>query len=167
MHRGQQFPDDSVEVFRGVPGTLDTSNVGSHWSESESVAHSFRKNHEYYGLPHGTLVRGYLPASSVETDPTVLKRKGVGDTQDSESAIANEREVTAKEGAPVTIKSITTFEPKKKSRAYKSAAETIRNIPTNPDYRNEGDEEKLNAAYGTINRAIRTRTYKRGKQGTA
>lgn len=164
MDRGPQFPEEAVEVVRGTPRRqVDPSNAGEHWTTDESVANYFRGR-------EGTIIRAEVPQSSVETNPEVLAAKGVGDTQDFEGGPINEKEVTVKKGAPITIKSTTRSGPIVRSRAYRDAQATIRKAPPNDDYKpadwTAEDDKKVDEAYRTVNRR-RTRTYKKGRSGQA
>lgn len=162
MDRGPQFPEEAVEIVRGTPRRVDPSNAGEHWTTDESVANYFRGR-------EGTIIRAEVPQSSIETNPEVLRSKGVGDTQDNEFGPLNEKEVTVKKGAPITIKSTTRYGPIVRSRSYKDAQETIRSEP-HPDYPRGDwtaeDDKKVDEAYRTVNRR-RTRTYKKGRSGKA
>jgi hypothetical protein len=152
---------DGVEVVRGVRGVnLNKESVGSHWTTNPNVAGYFASNEASRGSSRGSsIINAVVPNSSVESDASVLRSKGVGDTQRHEGGPINESEVTVRKGAPVKVKSITHVGPKKRGKVHKEAEKIENEVPISTDYQQPGDSEKLERASKTLDRT-RTRTFK-------
>lgn len=150
----------SFDVERGLPtNKVDTSKLGSHWTVEPRVADYFTRRGNWTVNNASAVIKGELPISSVETDKRTLVNKGVTSGYNPyEQGIMDEKEVTAKDNAPIKVKSITTWGPKTESKATRQARETLKSIPSNVDYRKPGDSERAVEALGKLTRK-RTRTY--------
>jgi hypothetical protein len=147
----------AADVFRGT-SSLKPSNVGSHFSADKTIA-------GWFGGRRGVVINAEIPISSMETDTATLKRKGVGDTQDWEGGPADEKEITARTGAPIKVKSVTRRGPlasTKSIEAARSAYNPNRTIDFYTDEENEA-HSKLGARF----HRARTRTYKKPREMTA
>lgn len=159
-------PELSVTAYRGSRGhSTNSNNLGSHWSTDPGVAEYFQSNglDGRSGLRSSKRITAEIPISSIETDPAILKRKGVGDTQRYEGGPINEKEITVSKGAPVSVRSISTFGPKTKTTVSKDAEAIESNIPRSVDYQQPGDSDLLEKVSKTLDRS-RTRTYKKSRE---
>ena len=149
-------PELSANVFRGT-SSVNPSNVGSHYSTSRSVAAHFQPR-------TGALINAEIPISSMETNTDVLVKKGVmrGGNLSSEGGPLDEKEVTARPGAPIKVKSIEFQGPKVNTKSIKDAKDRYR--PNGyVDYMTKEEKEEQGNLAQRLNR-VRTRTYKRGRE---
>jgi hypothetical protein len=111
-------PDLSFEVQRGVPfnARKTSGSAGIHWTASPKTANHFATSYpiqpwskpDFKKVREGRWVKGHIftgsvPLSSVETNNKTLY--DVGNTGE----FPEEKEVTAKRGAPVQVKARTTL----------------------------------------------------------
>lgn len=152
----------SFPVTRGIKtNKVNTEALGSHWSTEPRIAHDFqRKSYGHFPFQGTARINAEIPMGSVETDTNVLRSKRVGRefTQHLEGGYADEKEVTARSGAPIKVHSITTVGPKKRTRANKALEKATDDVSTIVDYQDPGDSELLDKGYKTFHRS-RTRTY--------
>lgn len=150
-------PELAADVFRGT-SSLKPSNVGSHFSADKWIASGFSGR-------RGVVINAEVPISSMETDTATLIKKGVGDTQAWEGGPADEKEVTARTGAPIKVKSVTRRGPlasTKSIEAARSAYNPNRTLDFYTDAENE-EHSKMGARF----HRERTRTYKKPREMTA
>ena len=148
-------PELSANVFRGI-GSVNPSNVGSHYSASKDVA-------AYFQPRSGALINAEIPISSMETDTAVLHKKGVmrGGNLSSESDPIDEKEVTARTGSPIKVKSIEFQGPKVNTKSIKEAKDRYRPNASVDYMSSEEKEEQFNLSK-RLNK-VRTRTYRKGR----
>lgn len=93
-HRG-------IRLRSGNNFKIDKSALGMHWSTDETVAQDFGGRNY---MPEDTrVIHAKIPLSSVETDPTVLKERGVVNPHTPHNMAREEAEVPVKSGAPVYV----------------------------------------------------------------
>lgn len=84
--------------------TLDTENLGSHWSTDPAVAQRF--SHKWdtptWRAKYARIIHATVPVSSVETSSEEIRKRGV-DTH----GVLNESEVPVRKGATVKVTGIT------------------------------------------------------------
>ena len=151
--RGQwEQPELSANVFRGT-NSVDPKAVGSHFSADEDVARWFRGNRK------GVIINAEIPISSMETNTDVLTKKGVlkGPNLTSETDPRDEKEVTAKTGAPIKVKSVTRLGPKANTKSIKKARDEYNPNRTIDYYTDE--ENAAHSKMGARFHRNRTRTF--------
>ena len=155
-------PELSIPVTRGIrTNRVDTNSLGSHWTTDPGVADYFQNNGtSRMPFKNTASIDAEIPLGSIETDTNTLNNKRVGGkfTQNNEGGPMNEGEITARSGAPIKVKSITTIGPKKPTRISKAVEEAVSNVPISVDYQRPGDSEIEMRAYDTLQRR-RTRRY--------
>jgi len=88
-------PELSSTVFRGLKNSPNSdTGLGMHWSTDPKVARSFAGQ-------FGTVLHGEVPISAIETDPQVLKNKGVNSR--NEEQLDPESELPIKAGSTVQV----------------------------------------------------------------
>jgi hypothetical protein len=100
----------------------------------------------------------------METNTDVLAKKGVmrEGNLSSEGGPLDEKEVTARTGAPIKVKSIKFHGPKANTKSIKEARDNYR-PNRSVDYMTESEKEEQGNLAQRLNR-VRTRTYKRGRE---
>lgn len=106
--------EDQFEVHRGLKlhsgnnFSIDTSNLGMHWSSDPKIAAKAA------GIEHMVdavrVVHARVPKSSVETDPKILKERFVN------SPTHFEKEIPVKENSPVQVTGVTEFKERSKGK---------------------------------------------------
>jgi len=105
----QFFAHRGLRIHSGNNFAVNESAVGMHWSTIPAIAeHYSGKNYQPGGA---TILSASIPISSVETDRTKLKEKGV-DTK----MYGFEQEVSVKEGAPIYVTKKSTFGWKQRAK---------------------------------------------------
>jgi len=105
----QFFAHRGLRIHSGNNFAVNESAVGMHWSTIPAIAEHFSgKNYQPGGA---TILSASIPMSSLETDSEKMKQKGVYMERRN-----YEQEVSVKEGAPVYVKSKTTFGWKQRSK---------------------------------------------------
>lgn len=120
------------QVHRGMSlhqsETLDTKNLGMHWSASKDKAEEIATRPIHWPDRRGYVYHGNMPMSSVETGAERLRKRGFAGFGGKDPL--GEKEVPAKENAPVEITGRTTYrrkmipggsELKERTRTYKPA----------------------------------------------
>jgi len=110
-------PELSANVFRGTR-SLNPNGVGAHFSADKSIASGFSG-------AKGVLINSEIPISSMETDTETLNKKGVGNGYlYADGTKFDEKEVTAKTGAPIKVKSVQSLK-KKDGRTRRTRTRTF------------------------------------------
>jgi hypothetical protein len=107
--------------------SLDSKNLGVHWSASDDVAHRFSNQQSKYPswrTDHAKVIHADVPMSSVETNTSAMIERGFANLSGQDPY--NEQEVMVKKGAPIKVTGITKLRQSKDKNEVKSRKRTYK-----------------------------------------
>lgn len=110
--------------------SLDSKNLGTHWSADADVAKEFanspnsRALTSHWRTDHAKVIHADVPMSSVETDSETMRLGGFANFSSQDPH--EEKEVMVKKGAPIKVTGITKLRQSKDRNEIKSRKRTYK-----------------------------------------
>ena len=131
VHRGVNVSYPHYpQAGRSSQYSLDSKNLGTHWSADADVAKEFanspnsRALTSHWRTDHAKVIHADVPMSSVETDSETMRLGGFANF--SRQDPHEEKEVMVKKGAPIKVTGITKLRQSKDKSEVKSRKRTYK-----------------------------------------